>query len=97
MVKLANGGGVMHCGAMTALADTAVAMAIKSLLPSGTNFATTGLTMEFLAPVISGVVYAYAGVKNIGQRSFEGACEFHGEDRRIYARFNSVFKLARQQ
>ena len=96
-VKLANGGGVMHGGAMTALADTAVAMAIKSLLPSGTNFATTGLTMEFLAPVISGVVYAYAGVKSTGERSFEGACELRGEDRRIYARFTSVFKVARQQ
>ena len=96
-VKLANGGGVMHGGAMTALADTAVAMAIKSLLPSGTKFATTGLTMKFLAPVISGVVYAYAGVKIAGERCFEGACELRGEDRRIYARFTSVFKVAQQQ
>jgi len=55
-VKLANGGGVMHGGAMTSLPDTAVAMAIKSQLPSGTTFATTGLTMIFVAPVISGVV-----------------------------------------
>jgi len=95
-VKLANGGGVMHGGAMTSLADTAVAMAIKSLLPSGTKFATTGLTMEFLTPVISGVVYAYAGVKNTGERCFEGTCELRGEDRQVYARFTSVFKVARQ-
>ena len=97
VVKLANGGGVMHGGAMTSLADTAVAMAIKSLLPSGTKFATTGLTMEFLAPVISGIVYASAGVKNTGKHSFEGICELRGEDRRIYARFTSVFKVARQK
>ena len=96
-VKLANGGGVMHGGAMTSLADTAVAMAIKSLLPSGTTFATTGLTMEFLAPVISGVVCAYARVKKTGERSFEGACELRGEDQLIYARFTSVFKVARKQ
>ena len=95
-VKLANGGGVMHGGAMTSLADTAVAMAIKSLLPSGTKFATTGLTMECLTPVISGVVYAYAGVKNTGERCFEGTCELRGEDRQVYARFTSVFKVARQ-
>jgi len=41
----------MHGGALTALADTAVAMAIKSLLLEGTRFATIKLVMEFLAPV----------------------------------------------
>jgi uncharacterized protein (TIGR00369 family) len=96
-VKLANGGGVMHGGAMASLADTAVAMAIKSLLPNGTTFATTGLTMEFLAPVISGVVYARAQVKKSAGRTFQGACELLGEDRQLYARFTSVFKVARQQ
>ena len=69
-VKLANGGGVMHGGAMTALADTAVAMAIKSLLPQGTHFATTGLSMEFLAPVLSGQVTAHARVQGPDGRSF---------------------------
>jgi len=96
-VKLANGGGVMHGGAMTSLADTAVAMAIKSLLPSGTTFATTGLSMEFLAPVVSGLVYAYARVKSTGGRSFEGTCELHSENHQLYARFTSVFKVARMQ
>jgi len=96
-VKLANGGGVMHGGAMTSLADTAVAMAIKSLLPSGTTFATTGLAMEFLAPVVSGLVYAYARVQSTGGRSFEGTCELQGEDHQLYARCTSVFKVARQQ
>lgn len=94
-VKLANGGGVMHGGAMTSLADTAVAMAIKSLLPSGTAFATTGLTMEFLAPVISGTVVARAQVEKSGQRTFQGACQLLGEDQQLYARFTSVFKIAR--
>ena len=96
-VKLANGGGVMHGGAMTSLADTAVAMAIKSLLPSGTTFATTGLSMEFLAPVASGLVYAYARVKSTGGRSFEGTCELRSENHQLYARFTSVFKVARMQ
>lgn len=50
-VKLANGGGVTHGGAMVSLADTAVARAIKSLRSYETTFVTTGLTMEFLAPV----------------------------------------------
>jgi acyl-coenzyme A thioesterase PaaI-like protein len=40
LVKLSNGGGVMHGGVLVALADTAVAMAIKSLLPQETVFAS---------------------------------------------------------
>jgi acyl-CoA thioesterase len=94
-VKLANGGGVMHGGAMTALADTAVAMAIKSLLPQGTHFATTGLSMEFLAPVQSGQVTAHARVHGPDGRTFQGKCELRGEHGELYARFVSVFKVAR--
>ena len=94
-VKLANGGGVMHGGAMTTLADTAVAMAIKSLLPQGTHFATTGLSMEFLAPVLSGQVKAHARVRGPDGRIFHGECELRGEHGELYARFVSVFKVAR--
>lgn len=94
-VKLANGGGVLHGGAMTALADTAVAMAIKSLLPAGTTFATTALSMEFMAPVLAGVVTAYANVHGPQGREFHGECELRGAQGEIYARLTAVFKVAR--
>src|SRR5512136_469195 len=55
-VKLAQGKGLMHGGAVTALADTAVAMAIKSVMPEGTHFATVALELKFHAPVKSGTV-----------------------------------------
>ncbi|MGW8313748.1 MAG: PaaI family thioesterase [Desulfuromonadales bacterium] len=96
-VMLANGGGVMHGGAMTTLADTAVAMAVKSLLSPGTVFATTRLSMEFLAPVLAGQVSAHARVQGPQGRLFHGACELRGEQDQLYARFESVFKVARQQ
>ena len=96
-VKLSNGGGVMHGGAMTSLADTAVAMAIKSLLPEGTAFGTTGLTMEFIAPVLQGVVSAHARVSGPEGRVFKGECELRGEHDQLYARFTSVFRVARGQ
>lgn len=94
-LKLANGGGVMHGGAMTALADTAVAMAIKSLLPPGTAFATIELAMEFIAPVIAGQVTAHALVNGPDGRVFHGECELRGDFDELYARFKSVFKVAR--
>lgn len=92
-VKLANGGGVIHGGAMTTLADTAVAMAIKSLLPPGTQFATTELNMKFIAPVMAGTVTASAQVMKDDDRTYHGTCELHGEDGRLYATFNAVFKI----
>ncbi len=96
-VKLANGGGVMHGGAIATLADTAVAMAIKSLLPPGTPFATTSLSIEFLAPVLSGQVTAHARVKGQEGQVFHGECELRGEHGVLYARIFSVFKVARSQ
>jgi uncharacterized protein (TIGR00369 family) len=95
-LKLCNGGGVMHGGAMTALADTAVAMAIKSLLPPGTVFATTDLSMEFIAPVLDGKVHAHAVVRATEKRTFCGECDLLGENDESYARLSAVFKVARQ-
>ena len=95
-LKLSNGGGVMHGGALTSLADTAVAMAIKSLLPPGTVFATTDLSMKFVAPVFEGQVHAYARVQATGVRTFSGECELLGEADEVYAHLTTVFKVARQ-
>ena len=95
-LKLSNGGGVMHGGALTSLADTAVAMAIKSLLAPGTVFATTDLSMKFVAPVFKGQVHAYARVQETGVRTFSGECELLGEDDETYALLTTVFKVASQ-
>jgi len=95
-LKLSNGGGVMHGGALTSLADTAVAMAIKSLLPPGTVFATTDLSMKFVAPVFEGQVHAYARVQATGVRTFSGECELLGEADAVYAYLTTVFKVSRQ-
>lgn len=94
---LANGGGVMHGGALVALADTAVAMAIKSVLPRGTVFATTDLQMQFLAPVQAGTVTALARVRGPEGRTFYGDAELRDTAGTTVARFHSVFRVARGQ
>jgi uncharacterized protein (TIGR00369 family) len=96
-LKLAQGGGVMHGGALTTLADTAVAMAIKSLLPEGTIFATTDLTMKFLAPVRQGQVKAIAQVDGPSGRDFIGRAELLDNDGILVASFASTFRVARGQ
>jgi uncharacterized protein (TIGR00369 family) len=97
MVKFAQGGGFLHGGALTTLADTAVAMAIKTRLPEGTVFATTELTTRFLAPVTAGRVRALATVRGPEGRSFFGEATVTDESGREVARFSSVFRVARGQ
>jgi uncharacterized protein (TIGR00369 family) len=96
-VRLAMGGGFMHGGAITTLADTAVAMAIKSLLPPGTIFATTELTTRFLAPVKQGVVTATAEVRGPEGRSFYGRATVTDANGVEAAQFTSIFRIARGQ
>lgn len=96
-LKHANGGGVMHGGAMTTLADTAVAMAIKTLLPEGTVFATTDLQISFLAPVKQGKVTARAQVEGPDGRTFHGVARLYDQAGVQVAKFTSTFRVARGQ
>ena len=95
-VKLANGGGVMHGGALSTLADTAVVMAMKSLLPVGTSFATVELSMNFLAPVLTGSVVAVAQVTARDKRLYDGSCELKDDEGQLVASSVSLFKVARK-
>lgn len=94
-VKLAQGGGLLHGGAVTTLADTAVAMAIKSLLPEGTRFGTVELTTVFRAPITRGVAEARARVVRFEGRDLEGEAEVFAENGTLAATFHSRFRLAR--
>lgn len=96
-VKLAQGGGMLHGGALMALADSAVVMAIKSLLPEGTTFATTEMTTRFVAPVRQGQVTAMASVRGPEGRTFRGEVVIVDEEGREVVSSRSVFRVARGQ
>ncbi len=93
----AQGAGVMHGGALTALADTAVAMAIKSLLPEGTHFGTIGLETRFLRAVRQGQVRAEARVLSRNDRDLLGHATVYDEDNQPVIEFESRFRIARHQ
>jgi len=95
-VKLAQGKGLMHGGAVTALADTAVAMAIKSMLPEGSHFATVEISLKFHAPVRSGTVRAVACIAERDERTIKGVAEVFDENGVKTATFQSVFRVKRQ-
>ena len=93
--QLAQGAGLAHGGAMVTLADTAVAMAVKSLVPPGSRFGTISLTSEFLAPVTRGILTAKADVSLLEERLIQGNCRVRDEEDREVLTFTSLFKLAR--
>jgi acyl-CoA thioesterase len=95
-VKLAQGKGLMHGGAVTALADTAVAMAIKSILPEDTHFATVEMALKFHAPVKGGTVKAVARIAEQEGRTIRGEAEVFDENGVKVASFASVFKMKKQ-
>ncbi len=86
----------MHGGAVTALADTAVAMAIKSILPADTHFATTDLSLKFHAPVREGSVRAEARITHRDDRVITGEALVFDQHGVKVATFTSTFRVKRQ-
>ena len=93
--SLAQGAGLMHGGALVSLADTAVVMAIKSILAPGTHFATTALESRFLHPVKKGIVIAKALVLERQDCILKGTCDIFDESDRSVMQLTSVFKIAK--
>jgi len=96
LVKHAQGKGLMHGGAVTALADTAVAMAVKSLLPEGTHFVTTEFCLKFHAPLYGGVVRAEAETAWEDERSLKGTAAVFAGDGAKVATFTALFRVKRR-
>ncbi len=94
--RLAQGQGMAHGGAIVTLADTAVAMAIKSILPPDSRFGTISLQAEFLGPVTKGVLAAKAEVKLLEDRQVQGNAVVSDEKDRPVMRFSAMFKLGRE-
>jgi acyl-CoA thioesterase len=95
LIDYAQGGGLMHGGALVTLADTAVVMAIKSLLPSGSHFATTALEAKYLLPVKKGTVTAKARVVDREGRMLRGRATVYDDENRAVMEFFSTFKIAK--
>ena len=94
-IEFAQGAGLMHGGALVGLADTAAVMAIKSILPPQTHFATVAMTVEYRRPVRQGMVTARAKVAAAKGRKLEGRVQVYDEQKRPVLDFKATFKIAR--
>jgi acyl-CoA thioesterase len=96
LLDFAQGAGLLHGGALVSLADTAVVMAIKSLLPPQTHFATIALETKFLYPVKKGYVTAKAEVSKRDGRNLQGTAILYDDEGRVVLEFSSTFKVAKE-
>jgi uncharacterized protein (TIGR00369 family) len=94
-MAFAQGAGLLHGGALTSLADTAVVMAIKSLVPPETHFATTSLASTFLRPVTQGIVTAKARVVMQNDRTLKGEATVFDDRQKPVMEFVSIFRIAK--
>ncbi len=93
----AQGAGLMHGGALVGLADTAAVMAIKSILPPHTHFATVKMTTEYLKSVKRGYLTARAEAEMLDDRELKSTVTIYNEDRQIVLKFSALFKRASRQ
>jgi uncharacterized protein (TIGR00369 family) len=97
LIEFAQGAGLMHGGALVSLADTAVAMAIKSVLPPQTHFVTVAMESRFLRPVTQGVITAKAQVSQKTGRKFQGQAIVYDPAGKPVLDFACTFKVAKER
>lgn len=80
--KLTNPYGFLHGSYASALADSAVAVAIASILKEGKEFYTIEMKVNYLEPVTEGVVEARAKILRQG-RIIPGEVDIYNENKLV--------------
>jgi len=80
--KLSNPYGFLHGSGVSALADSAVAVAIASIIKEGKEFYTVEMKVNYLEPITSGVVEARAKILREG-RIVPGEVDIFNENRLV--------------
>jgi len=80
--KLTNPYGFLHGSGVSALADSAVAVAIASIIKEGKEFYTVEMKVNYLEPVTKGIVEARAKVLREG-RIIPGEVDIYNENKLV--------------
>jgi acyl-CoA thioesterase len=90
----------VHGGVISTLADSAMSMALISVLPPGTRFSTIEAKINFLLPVRTGELLAEAHIIHRGSSTAVLEATVHninGEERQAIARVLGTFNIASSQ
>lgn len=94
-VGLTQPAGIMHGGAIATLADSAVAQAILATVPSGTEFTTIELKVNYLRPIASGILWAECTLLHCGRRTALGDVTLTNDDGQLVAKALATYMLTR--
>lgn len=89
---------IVHGGVIFTLADTAMSMALMSLLPSETPFSTIEAKINYLRPVRTGELSAEAVIVHQGRSTAVLECtvfNVNGDERTPIARVLGTFNIQR--
>jgi uncharacterized protein (TIGR00369 family) len=78
--------GVMHGGALAAVADSAVAIALWGLLGADQIFTTIEMKINYIAPVSTGEVIAEGKIIHCGRRTAIGDVTLKDQNERLVAK-----------
>ena len=90
---------VVHGGVIFTLADTAMSMALLSVLPAGTPVSTIEAKINYLLPVRSGELVAEASIVHRGRSTavLEATVyNINDEERKVIARTLGTFHIQRR-
>ncbi len=85
----------IHGGVLAALADTALAMAVFTLVSASTPIATVEMKINYLAPHHRGRLRAEARVLRMGKRLAVGEVEIRNRKRQLIAKSLMTYSLRR--
>ncbi len=77
--------GVVHGGVLAALADTAAALASYLVLPRGTRLATIEMKINYLEPVVRGILRAEGRLLRKGKNFTVAQCDIRDGQNRLAA------------
>lgn len=85
--------GVMHGGALAAIADSAVALALWGLVGMDKAFTTIEMKINFIAPVASGEVVAEGNIVHCGRRTAIGDVTLKDTDDRLVGKCLATYMI----
>ncbi len=88
---------IVHGGVIFTLADTAMSMALLSVLPPGTRFSTIEAKINYIAPVVMGELFAEGVIVHRGRSTAVMESTIYntqGEERVLVARVLGTFHIS---
>lgn len=85
--------GIVHGGILAALADTTGALGCYLSLPRGTHLATVEMKINYLEPVVEGVLYAEGKMLRLGKNFTVAECEVRDGANRLVAKSLLTFAI----